>query len=68
MTHEIDLSEIELIETDVTQATKQMTLEINAHKTRNTKLIKANNTKALAKIRSETKALIEVKEAEAYSS
>jgi hypothetical protein len=45
-----------------------MTLEINAHKTRNTKLIKANNTKALAKIRSETKALIEVKEAEAYSS
>ena len=31
MTHEIDLEEIGLIETDVTMATERMTKEIKAH-------------------------------------
>lgn len=54
MTHEIDLERIAMIETDVTMATERMTKEIKANQKKNTLMIKANNIKALAEIKSET--------------
>ena len=66
MQHEIDVEEINQIETTVKCETNKIVKEVNALKVQSSKLIEANNQKALAELRSKTKAMIIIKEAEAY--
>ena len=68
MGHEIDVTEIELIESEVNLKTKEITDEIAAQRRRSQKLIYANSIKQLAESRAQTKATIALQEAEAYKS
>ena len=62
----MDVEEINLLETEIKAETDQLIKSINAHKIQASKLIDANNQKALAELRSRTKAMKVIKEAEAY--
>lgn len=64
--HDKDVEEIALQETEIKAETDQIIKSINAYKIQNSKLIEANNQKALAELRSKAKATEVLQKAEAY--